>query len=99
MNAKLRRYYERGRRCDLVADARAGDFPANSKAAALAAVVKERLDGLAALDVDRASSRGKRQQGTTGRQGAREELTELVEAVADTAEAIAPDHPEIKGVF
>jgi hypothetical protein len=99
MNAKLRRYYERSQRCDRVNDSRAEDFTANSKWMALAAVVKERNAALAALDVERASSIGKRRQGTAGRQGAREALIALVEAVADTAEAIVPDHPDIKGMF
>lgn len=99
MNARLRRYYERGQRCDRVTDSRVEDFPADSKGAALSAVVKERLAGLATLDVERASSMGKRQQGTAGRQNARESLRALIEAVVETAEAIAPDRPDIKGVF
>lgn len=99
MNAKLRRYYERGQRCEKFADAHAEDFPANSKGAALAAAVKERLASLSALDVERANSTGKRQQGSAGRQGAREALRALVEAVAGTADAIALDHADIKGMF
>lgn len=99
MNAKLRRYYERGLRCDKFADSHAADFPADSKGAAQAAAVKERLATLSALDVERANSTGKHQQGSAGRQGARETLRELVEAVTETAEVIALDRAEIKGVF
>ncbi|MCA1621938.1 MAG: hypothetical protein LC795_22225 [Acidobacteria bacterium] len=99
MNAKLRRYYERGQRCDKFADSHAEDFPANSKGAAQAAAVKERLASLSALDVERANSTGKRQQGSAGRQAAREALRVLVEAVAGTAGAIALDHADVKGVF
>ena len=99
MNSKLRRYYERGQRCDSFADSHAEDFPGNSKGATLTAAVKERLAGLAALDVERASSTGKRKQGTAGREKAREALRKLVEAVAETADAIALDRPDIKGMF
>jgi hypothetical protein len=99
MNAKLRRYYERGQRCDKFADSHAEDFPANSKGATQAAVVKERLASLSALDVERVNSMGKRQQGSAGRQGARETLRALVESVAGTADAVALDHTDIKGMF
>lgn len=99
MNAKLRRYYERGQRCDKFTDSHAEDFPANSKGATQASVVKERLASLSALDVERASSTGKRQQGSAGRQNAREALRALVEAVAETADPIALDHPDTKGMF
>src|SRR5687767_4360042 len=99
MNAKLRRYYERGLRCDKFTDSHAGDFPAGSKGAAQATAVKERLARLSALDVERANSTGKHQQGSAGRQRAREALRALVEAVTETADAIALDHTEFKGVF
>jgi hypothetical protein len=99
MNARQRRYYERGQRCDVVTDAHAGNFPAGSMGAGQAGIVKERLGQIAALDVKRASSSGKRQQGSAGRQSARGSLSELVEAVAGTAEVAAPDHPEMQGMF
>ena len=99
MSARLRRYYERGQRSDKVNDSRAEDFSTNSKAAALAATVKEQLASLAALDVERASSMGKRQQGTAGRQSVRENLRTLVKAVADTADHISLAHPDTKGMF
>lgn len=99
MNDKTRRYYERGQRCDRCMDLHTGDFLANSKGAVLAATVKELLAAIAFLDVERESSTGKRRQGTSGRDGARKALRELVEAVAKTADAIALDHPNIKGIF
>lgn len=99
MNAKVRRYYERGQRCDKVSDLRASDFPLDGKAAALAATVKELLASIAFLDVERVTGMGKRQRGTAGREAARASLQEMVEAVAKTAEVAALDHPEIKGMF
>lgn len=99
MNGKLRRYYERGQRCDRVNDGRAADFPANSKGAVLAAAVKEHLAELSALDVEKASSTGKRRQGTAGRGSAREDLWTLIESVARTAEAITVERPDIEGMF
>lgn len=99
MNDRLRRYYERGHRCKKVLTLRRGDFPANSKAVALADTVEEELQALAFLDVERASSIGKSKQGTAGRQDTRETLQDMVDAVEETAEAASLDHPELKGVF
>lgn len=99
MSATLRRRYERGQRCDTVNDARVEDFPANSKWATLAASVKEHLAAFATLDVERASSKGKRRQGTAGRGKAYAALEKLVDATARTAEAMLPEHPDIKGMF
>jgi len=99
MNDRLRRYYERGQRCDKVLNLRRGDFPANSKTASLADIVEEELLALATLDVERASNVGKSKQGTAGRQDTREDLQEMVDSVAETAEAASLDHPELKGVF
>jgi hypothetical protein len=99
MSAKLRRYIERGQRCDRVNDSRAEDFTGNVKWAALTAGVKERLTNIATTDVERASSTGKRQQGTAGRTDARDALSALVESVTKTAEVIALDRPNIKGMF
>ena len=99
MNSKVRRDYERAERCDQFSDSRTDDFPAGSKGAILAASVKERLATLTTLDVEKASSTGKRQQGTAGRRGTREELIELVEAVSKTGSAVAIERPETKGMF
>lgn len=99
MNARQRRYYERAQRCDKVFDSHSEDFPAASKGAIQAAIVKERLAGLTALDVERVNSTGKHQQGSAGRQEARESLRSLVAAVSETAEVIAPDDPNVRGLF
>jgi hypothetical protein len=79
--------------------AQTGDFPADSKGGTTAASVKEELANLATLDVARTAGASKRQQGTAGRGGLRDELRALVTAVSDTAKTIALDHPEIKGIF
>lgn len=99
MNARVRRYYERGQRCDKVTDARAEDFPAGSNGAVQAALVKEELATLAALDVERATSTGKRQQGSAGRQEVREALREAIAAFTATADVIAGDRLNMKGMF
>lgn len=99
MSATVRRRYERGQRCDRVNDARVEDFPANSKYATYAAAVKEHLAAISALNVERASSKGKRRQGTAGRAQARKALEEIVDATARTAAVITQEHSDIKGMF
>lgn len=99
MNARQRRLYERAQRVDVFLDAQAEDFPAASKGGAAAARLKEELANVAALDVARTTGASKRQQGTAGRRDARAALRRLVEAVSATAETIALDRPDLKGVF
>lgn len=99
MNAKQRRYTARAQRVALFMDAQSEDFPDGSKGATATARLKEALVNLSDLDVARTTGASKRQQGTAGRRGVREELRELVQAVSDTAKTIALDHPDIKGIF
>lgn len=99
MNSKVRRDYERAARCDKFSDSRAEDFPVGSRCSLLTAGVKERLAALSTLDVEKASSKSKHQQGTAGRQGAREELGALVGAMSRTASVFAIDHPDTRGMF
>jgi hypothetical protein len=99
MSAKLRRHSERGLRVDLFMTASAEDFPDGSKAASAHTRLKEELAALDTLDVARAAGVGKRQQGTAGRRAARKRLRELVNAVSATAETIALDRQDFKGLF
>lgn len=99
MSAKLRRHSERGLRVDLFMNASAEDFPEGSKAAIAHARLKEELAALDALDVTRTAGLGKRQQGTAGRRATRRTLRELVNAVSGTAETIALDRQDFKGMF
>lgn len=99
MSAKLRRHSERGLRVDLYMTANAEDFPEGSKAANAHTRLKEELAVLDTLDVARAVGVGKRQQGTAGRRATRKRLRELVNAVSATAETIALDRHDFKGLF
>lgn len=99
MNAKHRRFNERGQRVDLFLDAHAEDFAAGSKGGTLAASLKELLAEVSALDVARAASARKRQQGTEGREKMRTDLRRMVKSTYDTASAIAVERPDVKGIF
>lgn len=99
MNAKQRRHAERAQRVDLFMEAQAEDFPDGSKGGIAAARLKEELANLSTLDVARLAGASTRQQGTAGRRGLRDELRELVQAVSDTAETVALDRPDVKGIF
>lgn len=99
MNARHRRFNERGRRVDLFMDANAADFPAGGKGGTLAASLKELLAEVSALDVARSASTRKRQQGTEGREQMRTDLRRMLKSVSDTAKAVAAERPDIKGVF
>lgn len=99
MNAKHRRFNERGRRVDLFMEANAADFPAGSKGGTLAASLKELLAEVSALDVARSASTRKRQQGTEGREQMRADLRRMLKSLSDTARAVAAERPDIKGVF
>ena len=99
MSAKLRIHSARGLRVDVFMNASAEDFPDGSKAAIAHTRLKEELAALDALDVARAAGVGKRQQGTAGRRATRKRLRELVNAVSATAETIALDRQDFKGLF
>jgi hypothetical protein len=99
MSAKERRHAERAQRADHFMDAQAEVFPAGSNGGNLAARLKEELVKLSDLDVARLAGVSKRQQGTTGRQGVRKELRALVLAVYDTANTLALDRPDVRGIF
>ncbi|MBV8859936.1 MAG: hypothetical protein JOZ02_23600 [Acidobacteria bacterium] len=99
MSAKLRRHSERGVRVDLFMTANAEDFPEGSKAATAHTRLKEELAGLDTLKEARATGVGKRQEGTAGRRETRKRLRELVNAVSNTAQTIALDRQDFKGMF
>lgn len=99
MSQKMRKHTERAQRVDLFLEEGAADFPANGKAGALAATLKEKLSNLNTLAVAKSAGTSKRQQGTAGRRAGREELRKLVEAVAATAKSAARERPDIKGLF
>lgn len=89
INAKHRRFNERGQRVDLFLYAHAEDFPAGSKGGTLAASLKELLAEVSALDAARAASARKRQQGTQVREKMRTDLRQMVKSTYYTARAIA----------
>jgi hypothetical protein len=99
MNSRQRRLYERAQRVVLFMEAHAEHFPAASKGAEALERLKEALATLVALDVARTTGASKREQGSAGRRKAREELRALVQAVIDTARAIALDRPDVSGIF
>jgi hypothetical protein len=99
MNDAHRRSYERGSRVDAFMAANAADFPAGSKGADVAARLKTELARIAELDVAKATSASTRQKNSTGRRDLRDSLRTQLAAVSDTAEVIARDHAEFKGLF
>ncbi len=99
MNDKQRREFERGRRTSAHVISNTEDFPSDGKAAELAARVAAELATLSTLDVAKATSLSKRQQGSTGRRDVRESLRAQVKAMRETAKVIGLDHPEVKGSF
>jgi hypothetical protein len=99
MSAKLRRHSERGLRVDVFMTANAEDFPESSKAAIAHTRLKEKLAEIDTLEEAGATGVGKRQQGTAGRRATRKRLRELVNAISATAETIALDHSDFKGMF
>jgi hypothetical protein len=99
VNEKQRRLSERGSRVGAFLSANAADFPAGSKGGELAAGLKAELSNLSTLDVVKATGASARQQSSLGRRDFRESLRALVASVCDTADAIALDHAEVKGLF
>jgi len=99
VNEKQRRISERGSRVGAFLSANAADFPTSTKGGELAASLKTELSNLSNLDVAKATGASARQQSSIGRRDLRESLRAQVSAVCDTAEVIAPDHPEVKGLF
>lgn len=99
MNDRQRKRLARGQRVDVYMDAAAEDFPLNTKGGSQAALLKELLTQAREFDVAQAAGSGKRRQGTEGRAAARAALRRLLKKVWDTANTIAIDHPDIKGLF
>jgi hypothetical protein len=99
VNDKQRRIIERGSRVSAFHTANAADFPANSKGGILFADLDAQLSNLNTLQVTSATNAGTRQRGAAVRVDVRESLRAQVNAVGDTAEVIAPEHPELKGRF
>lgn len=99
MNAKQRRYAERAQRSVLYMEAEAEAFPDGNKAATTTASIKDELNKLNEFEVARQTGGGKRQQGTAGRRSLRGKLRELTQSTSNTAETIALDRPDLKGIF
>lgn len=99
MNTFTLKHSERGLRVTSHVESQPEDFPVGSKAASLSSQIKQELSKLAELDVTRSSSMSKRKQGTNARENARKQLLRLIRAVADTADVIALEHADIKGMF
>src|SRR5215207_6706837 len=99
MNDRQRRGYARAAQVGAFMAANAADFPASSKGAQLAALLKDETANVAALDVAKASGAGVRQQATAGRRELRESLRAQLAAVCDTAEVVGLEHPEAREKF
>lgn len=99
MNEKQRRISERGSRVGAFLSANAADFPTGTKGGELAANLKTELSKLPTLDVAKTSGASARRQSSVVRRDFRELLRAQVTSVSDTAEAIAPEHAEVKGLF
>ena len=91
--------YKRGQRVASLIDSQPEDFPEGSKVASLCLSVKQELNRFAELDVKRSSSMSKHKQATAARRNAHKLLYGLVRKVVSTADVIALDHVEVKGVF
>ncbi len=99
MSDLYRRSFERWRRVDLHMDAAVEDFPEGSKGAALAAQLKEGMAKMPDLEVLKAASLNRREQGTVARGETRRTLTSQVKMVSRTGETIALEHVGMKGLF
>ena len=99
MNNMQLRNSERTDRVVSFIESQPEDFPEGSKAATLCSQIKQERARLAELDVVRSSSMSKRKQGTAARQNAHKLLLGLVRRVVDTADVIALDRPDVKGMF
>ena len=99
MNERQRKHVERGQRVSVYMKEATEDFPADGKGGTLATQLDGLLAQLAAHDLTRAASAGKRRQGTEGREEARTRLRRRIKTVWDTHKTIAIDHSDIKGLF
>ena len=99
MNNMHLRNSERGQRVTTFIDSQPEDFPEESKAASLCSQLKQEQTKLAELDVVRSSSMSKRKQGTAARQTAHKLLLDLLRRVIDTADVIAIERADVKGMF
>ena len=99
MNNMHLRNSERGQRITTFIDSQPEVFPEESKAALLCSKLKQEQTKLAELDVARSSSMSKRKQGTIARQTAHKLLLDLLRRVIDTADVIAIDRADVKGMF
>ncbi|HEX8719838.1 MAG TPA: hypothetical protein VF736_04295 [Pyrinomonadaceae bacterium] len=99
MHDRQRKRCERAQRVDVFMDAAAADFPLTSKGGVLAALLKQSLTQISALEVERVANAGKRRQGTEGREAARNALRQMVKLAWDTYNTITLDRPDIKGLF
>lgn len=99
MNNSQVRNNERAQRVISNIDSQPEDFPEESKGAKLSASIKQDLVRLAELDVIRSSSMSRHKQATAARRHANKLLTDLVMKTIGTAEVIALDHSDFKGMF
>jgi len=99
MSDKQRRESERNARVSSYGVANVADFPSNSKGGQLFAQLNAELAAFEALQVTKATSISTRQRGSAGRSEVRDTLRAQLIAFSDTAEIMAPEHPEMKGRF
>ena len=99
MNDRQRNREERGGRVEVYMDAAAEDFLDGSKGGALTARLKELRAQVAALELERAANKGKRRQGTAGRDKMRTALNRMVKTAWDTYKTITLDRKDVKGIF
>ncbi|HYJ45252.1 MAG TPA: hypothetical protein VEV81_01475, partial [Pyrinomonadaceae bacterium] len=99
MNNSDLRNSERTDRVISFFDSQPEDFPEDSKAATLCVQMKQERAKLAELDVIRSSSMSKQKQATAARQHAHNLLAALVRKTVSTADLIALDRADFKGMF
>jgi len=99
VNDKQRRGSERVQRVIMYMDTPNEDFPEGSKGDTLTARLRELSAQATALDAEREAKATKRRQGTEGREETRTALRRMRKSAWDTYKAIAPEHPEIRGLF
>ncbi len=99
MNNTRKLRFERDARCVGFADERPTDFSPDTPRGKCAARLKSILAEIEKLDAESVTHVRLKQQGTSAKNDEIETLKRLINTYSDTAEVIAPEHPEIEGVF
>lgn len=99
MNDKQQKRFERLQRAASFGAARAADFPPASKGGQVLARLTVFVSEIERFETERAAKTRGGRQATGSKAEARETLRTQLAAIADTAETIGFDHPEVRGAF